>query len=57
MIYFDFTIKIAEYMIEHPVISVLLLSIVPVAIIIYELRKTILINKIYNFRKELKKLK
>ena len=44
-------------MLEHPVMFFIGLSIVPMAIIIYELRKTVLVNKIYNFRRELKRIK
>ena len=42
---------------ERPVLFVILLSIVPAIIFIYELRKTHRINQIYNFRRELKRIR
>jgi len=41
----------------RPVLTLVLLSIIPISIIIYEQRKTYRINKIFNFRKELKRIK
>ena len=44
-------------MIERPILTLIILSIIPATIIIYEQRKVFRINKIYNFRKELKAIK
>jgi len=41
-------------MIARPVLTIAILSIIPIAIIVYEQRKVHRINKIFNFRKELK---
>lgn len=44
-------------MLVHPVTSISILCIVPAIVIVIELRKQHYINKIYNFRKELKRIK
>ena len=44
-------------MIARPVLTIFLLSLIPIAIIVYEQRKTHRINKIFNLRKELKRIK
>ena len=42
---------------KHPVLTFVLLSIIPIAIIIREMSKEHLINKYFNFSKELKKVR
>ena len=44
-------------MMSQPILTILILSIIPLSIIAYEQRKTYRINKIFNFRKELKRIK
>jgi type IV secretory pathway TraG/TraD family ATPase VirD4 len=44
-------------MVEHPVITIGVLSILPIAIFIYEFIKASRMKKIYNFRGELKRIK
>jgi len=44
-------------MIERPVLTVIILSIIPLLIILHQERRRFRINKIYNFRKELKRIK
>jgi len=44
-------------MLANPILSIMILSVFPVAVIIRQIRKRHFINKIYNFRKELKQIK
>jgi len=44
-------------LLARPILTLSILLIVPVSIIVYEMRKAWFVNKIYNFRKELRRIK